>query len=360
EQEDSGWSCLNSSFVYAIPYAGRDNAPPRRPLSDEQIEKLSSEESLAALDELDPTGIGYRLIWEILFATGRRLGEVVKLRWDCIFYVCGVPMLEHDQTKVDRLASAIQIPVRIAKDIEAQQQNVLRIFFSRHRREPSAQERAQFALFPTSARNIGLRHSLSVGKYSDVFREWVASLDMEGVVTHQARHTLATRLLRAGANTADIQRYLGHISPRMTQHYLHYSQDDLANALAAVWVEGPGASKPGRAVSLTSKKSAGEVSVSSVDLVSSIARMEGGSFTYQPFVSRGDCMKDLDCSACPKYVLTGGDLLYWRRKREQWDELVEAAPNAESREYLREKFKPFEAAIAGLERVLAERNLLDA
>lgn len=360
ETEESGWSCVNANFVYAIPYAGRDNTTPRRPLSDEQIEKLSSEDSLAALDRLDPTGIGYRLIWQIIFATGRRMGEVVKLRWDCIFYVGEVPMLEHDQTKVARLASAIQIPERLAKEIESQQRRVVEIFFSRHRREPSSKEKAQFALFPTSARNIGLRHSLSVTKYSNVFREWVTSLDMKGVVTHQARHTLATRLLRAGANTADIQRYLGHISPRMTQHYLHYSQDDLASALAAVWVAGPGAAEPGRTVSPAAKKSAGEVGVSTVDLVSSIARMEGGSCTYQPFVSRGSCMNDLDCGGCPKYVLTGGDLLYWRRKREQWDELVQAAPNAESREYLRDKFKPFEAAIAGLERVLEERNLLDA
>ncbi|MFB7501794.1 tyrosine-type recombinase/integrase [Streptomyces sp. NPDC056161] len=39
-------------------------------------------------------------------------------------------------------------------------------------------------------------------------------------VPHQARHSLATSLLRAGASLTHVRRYLGHVSERMAEHYI--------------------------------------------------------------------------------------------------------------------------------------------
>ncbi|MDY7091239.1 MAG: tyrosine-type recombinase/integrase, partial [Actinomycetota bacterium] len=39
-------------------------------------------------------------------------------------------------------------------------------------------------------------------------------------VPHQARHNLATSLLRAGATLTHVRRYLGHVSERMAEHYI--------------------------------------------------------------------------------------------------------------------------------------------
>jgi hypothetical protein len=41
-----------------------------------------------------------RDIWEAIVFTGRRAGEVVNLRLDCIGRLGGLPMFWHDQTKV--------------------------------------------------------------------------------------------------------------------------------------------------------------------------------------------------------------------------------------------------------------------
>jgi hypothetical protein len=54
---------------------------------------------------------------------------------------------------------------------------------------------------------------------------------------------LATSLLRAGASLTHIRRYLGQVSERMAEHYIHLTQSDLE--LQHVWVAGPGTANPG-------------------------------------------------------------------------------------------------------------------
>jgi hypothetical protein len=57
--------------------------------------------------------------------------------------------------------------------------------------------------------------------------------------------------------------------------------------------------------------------------------------------------------------MTGADLLYWRRKREQWASLAERAPDNATADYLHQAFEPTARAIDGLERALAGLGLLD-
>jgi hypothetical protein len=54
---------------------------------------------------------------------------------------------------------------------------------------------------------------------------------------------------------------------------------------------------------------------------------EGGFCTFQPVVDGGACPWDLNCHNCDKFVPSGADLHYWRRKREQWRLLAEGAPD---------------------------------
>jgi hypothetical protein len=66
-----------------------------------------------------------------------------------------------------------------------------------------------------------------------------------------------------------------------------------------------------------------------------------------------------DCHACDKFVLSGADLLYWRRKREQWASIAERAPDDATADYLHQVFAPTAQAIDGLEKALAGLGLLD-
>ncbi len=57
-------------------------------------------------------------------------------------------------------------------------------------------------------------------------------------------------------------------------------------------------------------------------------------------------------------MLSGADLLYWRRKREQWASIAERAPNDATADYLHQVFEPTARAIDGLEKALAGLGLL--
>jgi len=58
------------------------------------------------------------------------------------------------------------------------------------------------------------------------------------------------------------------------------------------------------------------------------------------------------------FVLSGADLLYWRRKREQWASIAERAPDDATADYLHQVFEPTARAIDGLEKALAGLGLL--
>ena len=70
------------------------------------------------------------------------------------------------------------------------------------------------------------------------------------------------------------------------------------------------------------------------------------------------CIRDRDCHNCAKFVLSGADLLYWRRKREQWYSIAERAPDDATANWLHQVFAPTAAAIDGLEAALAGLGLL--
>jgi hypothetical protein len=96
-----------------------------------------------------------------------------------------------------------------------------------------------------------------------------------------------------------------------------------------------------------------------IDLSRRSTPAEGGFCTFQPVVDGGACPWNLDCHHCDRFVLSGADLLYWRRKREQWRQLAEGAPDDATADYLNRYFEPTARAIDGLEKALAGLGLLE-
>jgi hypothetical protein len=301
-----------------------------------------------------------RDIWEAIVFTGRRAGEVVNLRLDCIGRLGGLPMFWHDQTKVGNYDAAIRIPERLHEILTQRQGKTRDRFTARHGRRPTDAERAGLALFPSKYRNSDGTMALAYTTFLARFRVWVDELDLGHCVPHQARHTLATNLLRHGASLAHVRRYLGHVSERMAEHYVHLSHSDLEEVLQHVWVAGPGAANPGELLAdATRPLSRHQAMALAIDLSRRCTPTEGGFCTFQPVVDGGACPWNLDCHNCDKFVLSGADLLYWRRKREQWRQLAEGAPDDATAAYLHRYFEPTARAIDGLENALAGLGLLD-
>lgn len=354
---------LDRGFITAMPAPGRVTGRVRAPFTDEVARALADEAGLARLaDEHDPCDRGLRDAWETIIVTGRRCSEVLRLRLDCLGRYGGLPMLWHDQTKVGNYDAAIRIPERTYQALQARQAKTLTLFQERNNRPPTAEERALMALFPAVSRNRDCRHSLSYKWFHKGFKAWVDSLDIGAWVPHQARHSLATSLLRAGASLAHIRRYLGQVSEKMAERYVHLAHSDLEEVLQQVWVAGPGSASPGELLSGTGSAtplSREQAEALAVDLSRRATPAEGGFCTFQPVVDGGACPWNLDCHNCGKFVLSGADLLYWRRKREQWRLLAEGAPDSATADYLHAYFEPTARAIDGLEKALAGLGLLN-
>ena len=333
----------------------------RPPFPDEVARALADEANLRKLaGTYDPSDRGLRDAWETIIVTGRRCGEVLNLHLDCLGRYGGLPMLWHDQTKVGNYDQALRIPERLHQLLEARQRKTLALFTARHNRPPTAEERAHLALFPTNQRNSNGRRSLSYKWFHKGFKLWIDELDIGRWVPHQARHSLATSLLRAGATLTHIRRYLGQVSERMAEHYVHLTQSDLENVLQQVWVAGPGSANPGELLAGDSAPlTRTQAQALAIDLSRRSTPAEGGFCTFQPVVDGGACPWDLNCHSCDKFVLSGADLLYWRRKREHWRLLAEGTPDDATADYLHDYFEPTARAIDGLEKALAGLGLLD-
>ncbi|MPY81572.1 MAG: tyrosine-type recombinase/integrase, partial [Actinophytocola sp.] len=174
-------------------------------------------------------------MWETIVTTGRRSSEVVKLRWDCLGRYSGLPMFWHDQTKVGNYDAAIRIPERLYQLLAARQTKTLDRYLARHGHRPTGAERAALALFPSKVLNTDGTASISYQWFHTHFKSWVDGLDLGRWVPHQARHTLATNLLRHGATLSHIRRYLGHVSDRMAEHYIKVAVSEIEDVLQHVW-----------------------------------------------------------------------------------------------------------------------------
>ncbi len=350
---------LSREFVTALPSASRASGR-RRPFPDDVARAVADETNLKKFESFDFEDRGLRDIWEGLVITGRRCSEVLTVRLECIGRLGGLPMFWHDQTKVGNFDEAIRISERLYARIQQRQAKTVARFFELNGRQPTAQERLEIALFPRRPANREFRKAVSYSWFNRAFHDWLETLDVAHCVPHQARHTLATNLLKNGANLTHVKRYLGQVSEAMAEHYVHLASTDpqLEEALQAVWVAGPGAPEPGLVLSGGEPMSRQQAKAMLIDLTRQSTPAEGGFCTFQPVVNGDACPWKLDCHNCDKFVLSGADLLYWHRKRQQWRTLAERAPDSATADYLHGVFEPTARAIAGLEKALDAVGLL--
>jgi integrase len=351
---------LDRKFITALPTGGFSRGRTRSPFTDEVARALADPANLEQLvTEFDRHDRGARDIWQIMIVTGRRSGEVIDLRLDCIGTYNGLPLLWHDQTKVGKLDESVRIPDYIYDRIRDRQRKTLAWFEERNARPPTRQERASMALFPSIMRNPTGVRAVSIQWFHNMFRGWIEQMDMGGWVPHQARHTIATALLDAGASIAEVRDFLGHLSIAMTEHYGKIAKSKIEDVLQHVWVAGPGAARPGELLSAgTSGMTRADAEALAIDLSRRSTPAEGGFCTFQTVVNGQACPWNLDCEHCTHFVLSGADLLYWLRKREQWQSIAERAPDDATADYLHKVFEPTAAAIRGLEDALKALGLL--
>ena len=243
--------------------------------------------------------------------------------------------------------------------VAARQRTTAERFRRKHGHEPTAVDKRVIALFPTRNANPSFERSLSTSSFAVAFKSWIESdqMSVPGHTTHQARHTLATRLVNAGASMAHVKQVLGHVSERMSESYVLIAGSQVEPFLQQVWVTGPGNPNPGEVVLTPTASDTSTAQRLMVDLAA--LPTEHGLCTFKPVVGGVDCPFDRKCDSCEHFVLTGADYSYWKRQEQRWAAMAEGAPDGTARDYIYETFERSSQALAGLEKALIAAGLLD-
>jgi integrase/recombinase XerD len=171
-------------------------------LTKQQVEKL-----LAQPDVGKPTGLRDRAIMEVLYSTGIRRTELIRLGLADIDRERGVLTIREGKGKRDR---TIPIGERALVWLD---RYLLQV------RAKIAGERRADVVFLTSTGALFTPNHLSL-----LVRNYIRAADIpKSGACHVFRHSMATHMLENGADTRYIQEMLGHARLDTTQIYTHVS-----------------------------------------------------------------------------------------------------------------------------------------
>jgi integrase/recombinase XerD len=176
-----------------------------RYLTEAEVEAL-----LAAPDTSTPRGLRDRAMLEVLYATGLRVSELVRLgREDVNLEAAFIQVRgKGDRERLVPLGEAAARAVRLFRD---------------GGREGLLRGRESSVLFPT-ARGRPLTRQ---GFWKNLRRLALVAGIATPFSPHTLRHSFATHLLEHGADLRTVQSLLGHANITTTQIYTHVSRERL-------------------------------------------------------------------------------------------------------------------------------------
>ncbi len=180
-------------------------------LSNEQVEKITSVQNLDKR-----SGIRDKAILEVLFSTGLRVSELVRLNRDSInlnskeFSVIG------KGRKVRTVYLSDEAVLSLSRYLQTRNDKFIPLFL-RYSGKDMAKDDIDGESLRLSIRGI----ERLVKKY--VLRSGV-SVD---ATPHSLRHSMATNLLMNGADLRSVQELLGHANVSTTQIYTHITNTHL-------------------------------------------------------------------------------------------------------------------------------------
>ncbi len=162
----------------------------------------------ASADDSKPAAIRDRAIFETLYSSGLRVGELVGLNWRDIDEELGMVMVRAGKGNKDRLVPLGEPAL-----------DALRAW----RRATAV------AWEPDSAVITNLRGGrLTTRSVEMILQRRLAAVGLSAAITpHGLRHCFATHMLGNGADLRSIQEMLGHASLATTQRYTHVSVNHL-------------------------------------------------------------------------------------------------------------------------------------
>lgn len=202
---------IRSPLVAAVPsVAGAKLAGLPQSLGAEDVARL-----LAACDRRTITGRRDFALLLLLVRLGLRAGEARRLRLDDVDWRAGELTVRGKGTRIDRLP----LPQDVGEALAA---------YLRRGRPPTAQGRTVFV------RVRAPHQPLTSGGVTDVVSRAAGRAGLAHVTAHQLRHTVATRMVRAGVPLPEISQVLRHRQLSTTAIYAKLDRESL-RCLARRW-----------------------------------------------------------------------------------------------------------------------------
>jgi integrase/recombinase XerD len=207
--EKTGKVLSNPAEVIHLP-----KAPRRLPaviLSSKEMKRLLSQPDTSTV-----LGFRDRTMYEVLYSTGIRIGELIRLRVQDITLSEGTIFIHAGKGQKDRVVPVGATACRYLKEYIEQIRPKFReaattdyVFFNKMGRLPG---------------KSGIGNKLHL---------YAMRAGIEKRITvHTFRHTLATEMLKGGADLRQIQELLGHGNLRTTQLYTHIVKGELKRVQA--------------------------------------------------------------------------------------------------------------------------------
>ena len=170
---------------------------------------LTEDEMSRLLDSIDTiTGFGLRdrSLFELMYVTGMRVGEIVRLDVEHIDFSLNEVFVTKSKNRKERIVPLGGVAKRF---LEKWVKEVRSYFLTGCKDDPKA-------LFLSDK---GMRISGSAIRYRLKRGLKIAGIEKKGVSPHSLRHSCATHLLAGGADIRLVQELLGHESIETTAAY---------------------------------------------------------------------------------------------------------------------------------------------
>ena len=188
-------------------------------LSIEEIERLLK----VLLHGTDPNTMRLCALFELLYATGLRVTELIKLPLSSF---SNVTFFEKDNIPPTLLLRVLGkgqkeriVPMTEACVQAVQHYITIRPHFMARIQSIMTRERAKIFLFPSNSKHGHLTRQ----RVDQLLRDLAlaADIDPKRLSAHVVRHAFATHLLQNGADLLSIQKFLGHSDLSTTEIYTH-------------------------------------------------------------------------------------------------------------------------------------------
>lgn len=188
---------------------------PRR-VSKPRHTTWTGEQVAEFLEQLDSEGDRWSTVWVLALATGMRRGELLAVRWQDLDLDGGVVHVERSVTQLREKLVYGTPKNHERRDVALDARTVAAL---RAWRVQHAQERLAWGqAYAGDGELVFVREDGSPVMPNYISRAWVQSIPstLPRIVLHEARHSHATILLRAGVPVHVVAKRLGHRDPSVT------------------------------------------------------------------------------------------------------------------------------------------------